>query len=91
MSASDWVSVGEYSNLIDARLVSRQLHLAGIPNRIEDALGVFDPGQCGLVGHFAIWVSSDKLDEATRILAEQAISDDELTKLALGTPPPDDF
>jgi hypothetical protein len=83
MSGQDWVSVGQYSDPMSALVVSKRLSDEGVPNRI------WTPPRSA--GESYIWVPPESADVAKRILAEPAVSEAELTALALKDPPPDDF
>jgi hypothetical protein len=83
MSGHDWVSVGHYSDPMSASVVSKLLSDEGVPNRI------WTPPRSP--GESYIWVPPESADTAKRILAEPAVSEAELTALALRDPPPDDF
>jgi hypothetical protein len=83
MAEHDWVSVGQYSDYLSAEVVSGRLSRDGVTNRI------WRPPRS--VGECYIWVPSESVDEAKRILAEPTISEADLTRLALKEPPPDDF
>jgi hypothetical protein len=90
MSEHDWISVGQYTNLVDAQLVSDRLTSEGVPNRIyiPQTLGgtnVAPALEC------YVWVPPESAEEARRVLAMSAISEAELTDLALKYPPPDDL
>lgn len=83
MSAHDWVSVGQSFDPMSAAVVSKRLSDEGVPNRI------WSPPRSA--GECYIWVPPESADAATRILAEPAVSESELTALALRDPPPGDF
>jgi hypothetical protein len=83
VSASDWVSVGQYSDYTSALLNSQRLSDEGIPNRI------WSPPRSP--GESYIWVPPEFADAAKRILDQPAVPETELTALALQDPPPDDF
>ena len=83
MSGHDWVSVGQYFDPISASVVSKRLSDEGVPNRI------WTPPRSP--GESYIWVPSESADTAKRILAQPAVSEEELCALALKDPPPDDF
>jgi hypothetical protein len=78
----DWLSAGEFDSGFAAAVVSARLTSEGIPNRIVPA-GFRDPG-C------SVWVPPDLIDRAKALLSQDAVPEDELTKLALSYPPPDD-
>lgn len=83
MPDEDWVTVGEYSGPLSAAIVSRRLTEEGVPNRI------WSPPQSG--GECFLWVARESLDAAKAILSQPAVSEEDLTALALRDPPPDDF
>jgi hypothetical protein len=89
MPGNDWVSVGEYSNFESAQAVSGRLSVEGVQNQVVSA----DPAGplFGAMGEWSILVPPESAEAAQRILAERAISDAELTALALQDPPPEDF
>ena len=89
MKSHDWLSVGEFTNLIDADLTSKRLSDAGIPNRVVVPQNLVGGAWGGTVQCY-VWVPPEAVDQAKSALATSAIPDDELTKLALDTPPPDD-
>jgi hypothetical protein len=87
MEKDDWLSVGTYPDYISAQVGSGLLSAAGIANRIWPDLrrvGVTADEEC------YVWVSPEMADEAKRILTATPVSEDELTQLALQSPPPDD-
>ena len=88
MAKDDWLTVGEYSNAASARVAAGLLTSMGVAHRVWPSPQLMpgaDPS-----GDFYIWVAPEFADEAKRILSESALSDEELTKLALKEPPPDD-
>jgi hypothetical protein len=88
MGSEDWVSLGEYSEIPSAEIVSRRLMMEGIRNRVvSDRWG---PLSYPRSGPCYIWVPPESVDDAKRILAETAMPDSELASLALKYPPPDD-
>ena len=89
MPGNDWVSVGEYSNFESAEAVSGRLSVEGVQNQVVSA----DPAGplFGALGEWSILVPPECVAAAQRILAEPAVSDAELTALALEDPPPEDF
>jgi len=87
MSGRDWISVGEFDSLISAEVVSKRLSADRVPNRIV-AEPVFGPG--GPEATRWIWVPPEWQDQAKKISAEDAVTEEELARVALGYPPPDD-
>ena len=89
MPGNDWVSVGAYSNLESAEVVSGRLSVEGVENQVVSA----EPAAplYGAMGEWSIVVPPERLEAARRILTELPISEAELTSLALKDPPPDDF
>jgi hypothetical protein len=83
MSSPEWLSVAEFLNGMDADLVSRRLDIEGIPNRVVFLFPVRDRTN-------QVWVPPDMFERAKQVLSESAISEAELTKLALEEAPPDD-
>ena len=73
--------------MISAEVVSKRLSADGVPNRIvgEPVLG---PG--GPAATRWIWVPPEWQDKAKKILAEDAVTDEELGQVALNYSPPDD-
>jgi hypothetical protein len=89
MRDNDWISVGEYSDLESAEVISGRLTVEGVENRIvspEPAAPLY-----GAMGEWAVIVPPESVDAARRALAEAPVDDAELTALALKDPPPDDF
>jgi hypothetical protein len=68
---------------MSALLNSRRLSDEGVPNRI------WSPPRSP--GESYIWVPAESADAAKRILEQPAVSETELTALALNDPAPDDF
>jgi hypothetical protein len=83
MAHEDWIAMGEYANYASAQVVAQRLKIEGIPHRIIASSGPRDP-TCW------IWIPPRWADKVKQILAANAVSDDELAKLALSYPPPDD-
>jgi hypothetical protein len=79
----DWLSAGEFANGASAAVVSARLTSEGIPNRIVPN-GLYRDPTC------SVWVPPDWIDKAKALLSHDAMPEDELTKLALSYPPPDD-
>ncbi len=87
MTNDDWVKLMSFPDLASAEAAASKLDGS-------DACEILDPldepvtadhlGQCFL------WVPSTFVDDANFALATPAASDEELTKLALESPPPDD-
>jgi hypothetical protein len=84
MSNDDWISVGEFADSYSAQVVSRRLAVEGVPHRIESS-GLPRRGPVRW-----IWVPPEWVERAKEILSHDAVPDDELTKLAMSYPPPDD-
>jgi hypothetical protein len=84
-----WVSVGAYPDVESAQAIAGRLSLEGV----ENSLIAREPGGpiFGVLGEWSVLVPPEAVEDAERILAEPAISDAELTELALKDPPPDDF
>ena len=89
MTDNDWVSVGEYPNFEAAEVVAGRLSTEGVPNRVVST----EPGGplFGALGEYSLLVPPDSVEAARRILSESAITEADLTALALQDPPPDDF
>ena len=79
----DWLSAGEFANGASAAVVSARLTSEGIPNRIVTSGFIRDP-TC------SVWVPPESLHKAKALLSQDAVPEDELAKLALSYPPPDD-
>lgn len=82
MGSGDWVSVGEFRDVVSARVVAAQLSSADIPNR------VWRPPWSDR--QIFIWVPPEWEKEAGRILSEPAAPEKELADQALAYPRPDD-
>jgi hypothetical protein len=80
----DWLSAGEFDNGASAAVVSARLTSEGIPNRIVPS-GLYSAGAM-----WSVWVPPEWIQKAKALLSQDAVPEDELTKLALGYPPPDD-
>jgi hypothetical protein len=85
MSDTEWTTVAEYADLLSAEVVSRMLSGMGIQNRIYRPPLYRTP-----TPKYYILVPPESTEEAKTALERSAISDQELTKLALKYPPPDD-
>jgi hypothetical protein len=86
LSASNWLSVGEFANAVDAELTSQRLTTEAIPNKIV-ASNIPHLG----TGPYWVWVPEEFHHQARRVLTESAVPEEELSRLALATPPPDDL
>jgi hypothetical protein len=86
MAERNWVSVGEYGDRPSAQVASQRLSIEGIENSV-----VFDSPLSAGQGSCCIWVPPESAEDAKRILATPAVSEAELTALALKYPPPDDI
>jgi hypothetical protein len=85
MATDEWVVVGEYPNVSSAEVASGLLSSMELQNEIlPQTDSLTSSGECYLA------VPPELADEARRILSESAVSDSELTELALKEPPPDD-
>jgi hypothetical protein len=78
-----WISVGEFANAFSARAVSQRLTVEEVPHKIETT-GLRSDPTCW------IWVPPEWANKAKEILSSDAVPEDDLTKLALSYPPPDD-
>lgn len=87
MDSDDWVTVGEYPDVPTLRIATAILTAMKIPYRIwpETSRGM---AQCGQP--IILYVAPDLAEDAKRGISGSAITDAELTALALATPPPDD-
>jgi hypothetical protein len=88
MSKGDWVDVGGDYDWTSATVMSRLLSFMKMPNRVVPRIDINYASPP--IGPFSIWVAPENLEEAKRILAEEQVSDEELTSQALREPPPDD-
>jgi hypothetical protein len=85
MATDDWVMIAQYPNVSSAEVASGLLTSMDVQNEI---LPVADSLTSG--GECYISVPPEVADDAKRILSESAVSESELTDLALQEPPPDD-
>jgi hypothetical protein len=88
MQNSGWTSVAQFANLRDAQLALMSLLAMGVPAEVLDQ-GAEVPTY---TEHslFYVWVPQELVDEAKTVLNPSAISEEELTREALESPPPDD-
>jgi hypothetical protein len=85
MSATDWVSVKEYTDVPSAEVASGLLTGLGIPNHIHrPPAPKYRGAECYL------WVPPERAAEARAVLERSSISDEALTRLALESAPPED-
>lgn len=75
--------MGQYTERLSAGVVSKRLTDEGVANRVW--VPPRSDGEC------YIWVPPEAAERARRILEQPAVSEDELTALALQDSPPDDF
>jgi hypothetical protein len=79
----DWISVGEFANSASAQVASERLTIESIPHRVMPSAFMRDP-TCW------IWMPPESADKAKELLSHDAVPEDELDKLALSYPPPED-
>jgi hypothetical protein len=85
MSESDWVTVGVYTGVGSAEVASGLLTGLGIPSRIyRPPAPRFRSGEC------YVWVPPQLAEVARTALAPNPVSEEELTRLALKSTPPED-
>jgi hypothetical protein len=85
MSATDWVNVKEYADVPSAQVASGLLSGLGIPNQIyRPRAPNVRTNECYL------WVPPERAAEVRAALERSSISDEELTRLALESAPPED-
>jgi hypothetical protein len=87
MKDDDWVTLTSFPDLESAEAAASKLD-GIIPSEILGPLD--DPVSADHLGQCFLWVPATLVEEANFALAEPAASDEELTKLALESPPPDD-
>jgi hypothetical protein len=88
MTDSAWIELASFANLTDAEEAVKKLVCAGIPTQ---TLGPDQqPLTTAYVGECYVWIPEELSDEATEVLNPPSVSEEELTKLALQSPPPDD-
>ncbi len=80
----DWETLVEPTNEAAAQIVLGLLQTESIPSRIKANVPV-----PGLGVSFRVQVARGYLARAQDILANAAVTDDELTQLAVSSPPPD--
>jgi hypothetical protein len=86
---SPMVNAAKFPTLADAEAAVIKLVAMGIPTAI---LGWDNqPVTTAYVGECYVWVPEDLVDDATEVLNPPSVSEEELTKLALQSPPPDDL
>jgi hypothetical protein len=85
---SDWTNIAKFSSFKEAQAAQISLLAAGVPAEVLGADGKALPDED--LSERYIWIPAELTDEATFVLAKPTISDEELTKLALQSPPPDD-
>jgi hypothetical protein len=84
--SGDWVTVKEYTDVPSAQVASGLLSGLGIPNQIyRPRAPNVRTNECYL------WVPPERAAEASAALEQSSISDEELTRLALESTPPDDM
>ena len=81
MSHDDWVTVAQYTDPMAAGIAARLLTSLDIPNRVSAWPRSFQRD---------IWVPPEFVSEAKRALEQGTVPEQDLTKLALSYPPPDD-
>lgn len=87
MTDDDWVKLMSFPDLASAEAAASKLD-GSVPSEI---LGPLDePVTADYIGQCFLWVPSTLVEDANFALADPATSDEELTKLALESPPLDD-
>jgi hypothetical protein len=84
MTPERWSSVGDYDECVSAEAIRGVLAADGLPCYIQSNAHV-----PGLGSAFSVRVPAALVERARALLAHEAISDSELTELALREPPPD--
>jgi hypothetical protein len=84
MSDRDWVTVKQYDDFTSVEIGARLLSGLGIPNRIDRPTFRRFAEWCDL------WVPPEFAEDAKKALGGGSVSDEELTRLALQSPSPDD-
>jgi len=80
-----WVTVKQFTDVPSAQVVSNLLTGLGIPNHIhQPPAPQYRGGECYL------WVPPERAGDARAAMEAPAVSDEELTRLALQSSPPDD-
>jgi len=85
MTDDDWTRVAEFGLLKDAQSALMQLVATGVPAAIRDLRGqepTYDE-----VSVFYVWVPTELADQANSVLNTEPISEEELTREALESPP----
>ena len=88
MQNSDWTSVAQFANLRDAQSALMSLLATGVPAEILDQGGKVPTYT--EVSVFYVWVPQELAGEAKAVLNPSVVSEEELTREALESPPPDD-
>jgi Putative prokaryotic signal transducing protein len=82
MSAdSDWETIAEPTNEAAAQIVLGLLQSESIPARVQSNVPV-----PGLGVAFKVQVAKDAVQRAREVLANAAVTEDELTQLAMNSP-----
>jgi hypothetical protein len=84
MSDPDWETIAEPTNEAAAHIVLGLLQSESIPSRVKANIPV-----PGLGVAFRVQVEKSFVVRARDILANASVSDDELTQLAIDSPPTD--
>jgi hypothetical protein len=81
---SDWETIAEPTNEAAAQIVLGLLQSESIPARIKSNVPV-----PGLGVSFKVQVAEGSVQRAREVLANAAVTEDELTQLAVNSPPAD--
>jgi hypothetical protein len=87
MTDDAWVKLTSFPDLACANAAASKLD-GQIPSEIRGALD--EPVSADHMGQCFLWVPASSVEDANFALADPMASDDELAKLALESPPPDD-
>lgn len=87
MTDSDWIKLSVFPSLDEAELAAEKLD-GSVPCEIRGPLD--EPVTADYVGACYLWVPSALVEQSNFILAEPTTSDEDLAKMALDSPPPDD-
>jgi hypothetical protein len=88
MADSGWMNIATFPNFKEAQAAQISLIAAGVPAEVLGVDGM--PLSDEDLSERYIWIPGELIDEANFVLATSTISEEELTKLALQSPPPDD-
>jgi hypothetical protein len=83
-----WINIAKFPNSDEAESELKSLVAAGIPALIT-GLEYAAPPAADFSERY-IWIPEELIEQAKFVLARPSISEEELTKLALQSPPPED-